>query len=168
MYQKSTLSVLGQTFHYYPLSQVESLFSGISLQKLPITQKILLENMLRTSASKKDVEKAAHPDAQKYGVEIGFPPARVLMQDFTGVPAIVDLAAMRDAMKSKGKDPRKVNPLIPVDLVIDHSVIVDHFGSSHAFSDNVKVEYQRNRCLLLAMEDRHLLRWVSPLGWSLH
>ena len=153
MYQKSTLSVLGQTFHYYPLSQVESLFSGISLQKLPITQKILLENMLRTSASKKDVEKAAHPDAHKYGVEIGFSPARVLMQDFTGVPAIVDLAAMRDAMKSKGKDPRKVNPLIPVDLVIDHSVIVDHFGSSHAFSDNVKVEYQRNR------ERYRFLKW---------
>ncbi|WP_164133834.1 aconitase family protein, partial [Stenotrophomonas maltophilia] len=73
-----------------------------------------------------------------------FRPARVLMQDFTGVPAVVDLAAMRDAMKSLGGDPQKINPLVPVDLVIDHSVIVDEFGSAKAFKKNVDLEYQRN------------------------
>lgn len=153
MYKKSTLNVSGQTFHYYSLSQVAEMFPGVDLQKLPITQKILLENMLRGYASKKDVHAAALPDAHKHNIEIGFSPARVLMQDFTGVPAIVDLAAMRDAMKAKGKDPRKVNPLIPVDLVIDHSVIVDHFGDTKAFSENVKVEYQRNR------ERYRFLKW---------
>src|SRR6185295_5226334 len=85
--------------------------------------------------------------------EVPFRPARVLMQDFTGVPAVVDLAAMRDAMNHLGGDPEKINPLVPVDLVIDHSVIVDEFGNPHAFSKNVELEYQRNG------ERYRFLRW---------
>src|SRR5690606_21274522 len=87
--------------------------------------------------------------------EIGFRPARVLMQDFTGVPAVVDLAAMRDAMNALGGDPRKINPLVPVDLVIDHSVIVDEFGTPQAFEKNVEREYERNG------ERYRFLKWAQ-------
>ena len=112
--------------------------------------KVLLENLLRfedgRTVTKADIEAmAAWLDNQgKAEKEIAFRPARVLMQDFTGVPAVVDLAAMRDAMKSLGGDPRKINPLVPVDLVIDHSVIVDEFGTPQAFAQNVELEYERN------------------------
>ncbi len=112
--------------------------------------KVLLENLLRAedgrSVTKADIEAVAAwiKDKGKAGKEIAFRPARVLMQDFTGVPAVVDLAAMRDAMKALGGDPQKINPLVPVDLVIDHSVIVDEFGSPKAFKKNVDLEYARN------------------------
>ncbi|RVM20887.1 aconitate hydratase AcnA, partial [Sinorhizobium meliloti] len=122
--------------------------AGIS--KLPYSMKVLLENLLRNedgrSVTKKDIENIAAwlGDKGTAENEIAYRPARVLMQDFTGVPAVVDLAAMRDAMVSLGGDPEKINPLVPVDLVIDHSVIVDEFGTPTAFARNVELEYQRN------------------------
>ncbi|EEZ10940.1 aconitate hydratase [Brucella melitensis bv. 3 str. Ether] len=112
--------------------------------------KVLLENLLRfeddRSVKKSDIENVAKwlADRGKAGAEIAYRPARVLMQDFTGVPAVVDLAAMRDGIKALGGDPEKINPLVPVDLVIDHSVIVDDFGNPLAFQHNVDLEYQRN------------------------
>eukprot|EP00521_Asterionellopsis_glacialis_P002933 CAMPEP_0195271044 /NCGR_PEP_ID=MMETSP0706-20130129/14776_1 /TAXON_ID=33640 /ORGANISM="Asterionellopsis glacialis, Strain CCMP134" /LENGTH=194 /DNA_ID=CAMNT_0040326561 /DNA_START=228 /DNA_END=809 /DNA_ORIENTATION=+ len=112
--------------------------------------KVLLENLLRNedgrSVTKEDIENVAAwlDNKGKDGNEIAYRPARVLMQDFTGVPAVVDLAAMRDAMVSLGGDAEKINPLVPVDLVIDHSVIVDKFGTPTAFAQNVELEYQRN------------------------
>ena len=120
---------------------------------------VLLENLLRhedgRTVTKTDIENVAAwlSDRGKAGKEIGFRPARVLMQDFTGVPAVVDLAAMRDGMKSLGGDPQKINPLVPVDLVIDHSVIVDDFGSPQAYGNNVELEYQRNA------ERYNFLKW---------
>ena len=112
--------------------------------------KVLLENLLRfedgRTVTKADIEAIAAwlDNRGKAEKEIAYRPARVLMQDFTGVPAVVDLAAMRDAMKNLGGDPRKINPLVPVDLVIDHSVIVDEFGTPQAFDRNVELEYERN------------------------
>ncbi len=146
---KSTLTVAGKTYEYFslPLAEKNGL-AGIS--KLPYSLKVLLENLLRNedgrSVKKADIQAMAAwlNDKGKAGAEIGFRPARVLMQDFTGVPAVVDLAAMRDGMNTLGGDPTKINPLVPVDLVIDHSVIVDEFGTPKAFADNVKLEYERN------------------------
>ena len=121
--------------------------------------KVLLENLLRNedgrSVTKESIQAIAGwlTDKGTAGVEIAYRPARVLMQDFTGVPAVVDLAAMRDAMASLGGDPQKINPLVPVDLVIDHSVIVDEFGTPLAFARNVELEYERN-------EERYkFLKW---------
>src|SRR5213078_4934822 len=118
--------------------------------RLPFSLRILMENLVRhedgTTVKKADI--AAFADWVKNGgkstKEINFRCARVLMQDFTGVPAVVDLAAMRDAMVALGGDAQKINPLVPVDLVIDHSVIVDEFGTPKAFKKNVEFEYQRN------------------------
>src|SRR6185295_9908644 len=111
--------------------------------------KVLLENLIRhedgRTVSKQDIKAIADwAKKRRSDREIAFRPARVLMQDFTGVPAVVDLAAMRDAMKNLGGDPNKINPLVPVDLVIDHSVIVDHFGTPKSFGQNVELEYKRN------------------------
>src|SRR5690606_11427715 len=99
------------------------------------------------SVKKSDIEAVAKwlTDRGSAGAEIAYRPARVLMQDFTGVPAVVDLAAMRDGLKALGGDPEKINPLVPVDLVIDHSVIVDEFGNPSAFKANVDLEYKRDR-----------------------
>ena len=146
---RSTLSSGGKTYVYYslPLAEKNGL-KGVS--RLPFSMKVLLENLLRhedgRSVTKADIEAVAAwlVDKGTADKEIGFRPARVLMQDFTGVPAVVDLAAMRDGMKALGGDPQKINPLVPVDLVIDHSVIVDEFGSPQAFARNVEHEYQRN------------------------
>ncbi len=129
------------------------------IARLPVTLKILLECLLRTedgrAVKRDDIEAVARWLANKGAVEheIAFTPARVLMQDFTGVPAVVDLAAMRDAMVKLGGDPNKINPLAPVDLVIDHSVMVDHFGRSDSFTRNVALEYERNG------ERYQFLRW---------
>ncbi len=146
---KKTLSVGGKEYDYFSLVEAEK--NGLTgLSKLPYSLKVLIENMLRfedgTTVKKADIQAAAAwaNDKGKAGVEIGFRPARVLMQDFTGVPAVVDLAAMRDGMLLLGGDPKKINPLVPVDLVIDHSVIVDEFGSPKAFARNVELEYERN------------------------
>ena len=144
-----TLDVQGSTFQYFSLPDAEA--NGLAgISKLPFSMKVLLENLLRhedgRSVTKADIEAfAAWLDNKgKAEKEIGFRPARVLMQDFTGVPAVVDLAAMRDGMTALKGDPTKINPLVPVDLVIDHSVIVDEFGSPRAFSRNVELEYERN------------------------
>jgi aconitate hydratase len=146
---RKTLKVGNKAYVYFSLKDAEK--NGLKgISALPFSMKVLLENLLRAedgrSVTKKDIEAVAAwlKDKGKAGKEIAFRPARVLMQDFTGVPAVVDLAAMRDAMKSLGGDPQKINPLVPVDLVIDHSVIVDEFGSPKAFKKNVDLEYQRN------------------------
>ena len=134
---RSTLSSGGKTYVYYSLPDAET--NGLKgISRLPFSMKVLLENLLRhedgRSVTKADIEAVAAwlVDKGTADKEIGFRPARVLMQDFTGVPAVVDLAAMRDAMTALGGDPQKINPLVPVDLVIDHSVIVDEFGTPQA------------------------------------
>ena len=155
---RKTLSAGGKTYTYYSLPEAEK--NGLAgISKLPFSMMVLLENLLRhedgRTVNKTDIENVAAwlTDRGKAGKEIGFRPARVLMQDFTGVPAVVDLAAMRDGMKSLGGDPQKINPLVPVDLVIDHSVIVDDFGSPQAYGNNVELEYQRNA------ERYNFLKW---------
>src|SRR5512144_909245 len=154
---RGTLDVGDQTYHYYSLSAASAAGLG-DLAKLPFSLKVLLENLLRwedgRTVTVDDVKAvAAWLNNRTSDREIAFRPARVLMQDFTGVPAVVDLAAMRDAMVGRGADPAKINPLVPVDLVIDHSVMVDAFGNPRAFGDNVKMEYERNR------ERYEFLRW---------
>ena len=146
---RKTLTVGAKKYVYYSLAAAEK--NGLrGISALPYSMKVLLENLLRaedgTTVTKADIEAVAKwlDDKGKAGKEIAFRPARVLMQDFTGVPAVVDLAAMRDAMKALGGNPQKINPLVPVDLVIDHSVIVDEFGSPKAFKKNVDLEYSRN------------------------
>ena len=146
---RKTMTVGGKKYDYYSLKEAEK--NGLKgISKLPFSLKILLENVLRHedgSAIKAADIKAFSAwlrDKGTKGKEIAFNPARVLMQDFTGVPAVVDLAAMRDATVSLGGNPQKINPLVPVDLVIDHSVIVDEFGTPQAFKHNVELEYQRN------------------------
>jgi aconitate hydratase len=155
---RKTLTSGGETYTYYSLPDAEK--NGLAgISKLPFSMKVLLENLLRhedgRTVSKEDIEAVAAwlTDKGSAGKEIGFRPARVLMQDFTGVPAVVDLAAMRDGMKHLGGDPEKINPLVPVDLVIDHSVIVDEFGTPQAFAHNVEHEYQRNA------ERYNFLKW---------
>jgi aconitate hydratase len=145
---KATLSVKGQSYSLFRLDAVTKRHT--SAERLPYSLKILLENLLRTEDGSgvraSDVEHLAKWDAKaEPDKEIQFTPARVLLQDFTGVPAVVDLAAMRDAMKRLGGDPKKINPLQPVELVIDHSVQVDHFGSAQAMTLNAQLEMQRNK-----------------------
>jgi aconitate hydratase len=154
------LTVGDKTYAYYSLAAAEKAgLSGIS--RLPASLKVLLENLLRNEDGKSvgagDLKAlAAWIDNKGQNQhEISFRPARVLMQDFTGVPAVVDLAAMRDAMTHLGGDPEKINPLNPVDLVIDHSVMVDYFGTSKSFGENVDREYERN------LERYRFLRWGS-------
>ena len=154
------LVVGDKTYTYYSLPAAEEAgLSGVS--RLPMSMKVLLENLLRNedglSVGRDDLQAVAAWVDNKGAVEheISFRPARVLMQDFTGVPAVVDLAAMRDAMTQLGANPEKINPLNPVDLVIDHSVMVDYFGTSKAFGDNVEREYERN------IERYNFLRWGS-------
>ena len=144
---RSTLRVGGRDFEIYRLDALRERFD---VARLPYSIKVLLENVLRledgTSVSAADVEAIASWDAAaEPSVEIPFQPARVLMQDFTGVPAVVDLAAMRDAMEEIGGDPTAINPLVDVDLVIDHSVQVDAFGNDRAFAVNAEHDFERNR-----------------------
>ncbi|AQX28703.1 MULTISPECIES: aconitate hydratase AcnA [unclassified Bartonella] len=143
------LSVDGREYIYYSLVEAEK--NGLEgVSHLPFSMKVLLENLLRFEdgriVKKEDILNVAKwlNDKGHSGVEIAYRPARVLMQDFTGVPAVVDLSAMRDAMDKLGGNAEKINPLIPVDLVIDHSIIVDDFGNSEAFKKNVEYEYERN------------------------
>jgi aconitate hydratase len=155
---RRTLTAGGKTFTYFDLNEAQKNGLG-DVSKLPLSLKVLLENLLRTedgvAVKKADIQAMAAwlANKGKDEVEIAFSPARVLMQDFTGVPAVVDLAAMRDAAKALGADPQKVNPLVPVDLVIDHSVMVDHFGRPDSFTKNVEIEYERNK------ERYTFLRW---------
>lgn len=141
---RDTLTVNGKDYEFYRLDAIKG------SENLPFSMKVLLENLLRfeddLTVSKEDIEAVANwePTATP-SQEIAFRPARVLMQDFTGVPAVVDLAAMRDAMKNLGGDPDKINPLQPAELVIDHSVQVDKFGNKSAFEENESLEYKRNQ-----------------------
>ena len=143
-------------YQYFRLAALEEQGVG-HVARLPFSTRILLENLLRQEdghrVSAADVDYVARAEAGSNPKEIGFMPARVLLQDFTGVPAVVDLAAMRDALAAMGVDPSRANPLLPADLVIDHSVQVDRFGSSDAFDVNALLEFQRNR------ERYILLRW---------
>ena len=153
----NVLRVNGRDYQIHHLSALEK--AGFNLQRIPFSIKVLLENLLRqedgVTVRKKDIEYVARWEATGVQDEIAFMPARVLLQDFTGVPCVVDLAAMRDALAKMGADPSKANPLIPVDLVIDHSVQVDEFGTPRAFEQNVLLEYQRNS------ERYGLLRWAQ-------
>jgi aconitate hydratase len=156
---RETLNVGGKAYDYYSLAKASAKLGDVS--RLPFSMKVLLENLLRfedgVTVTTDDIK--AVVDWQKNPVasdsEIQYRPARVLMQDFTGVPCVVDLAAMRDAMNALGADATKINPLVPVHLVIDHSVMVDEFGTPKAFGDNVELEYQRNA------ERYEFLKWGS-------
>jgi aconitate hydratase len=152
---KSPLEVGGKTYEIYRL---EALQPKYDVARLPFSLKILLENLLRNedgeSIRAQDIEALATWDAKaEPSKEIAFTPARVVMQDFTGVPAIVDLAAMRDAMQAMGGDPEKINPLVPAELVIDHSVQVDSYGTAGSFQVNADLEFERNQ------ERYAFLRW---------
>src|SRR5687768_9136293 len=143
---RSTLTVGGKDFAYYSLAKAAEALGDIA--RLPFSMKVLLENLLRfedgVTVTRDDLQ--CMVDWQKerrISREIQYRPARVLMQDFTGVPAVVDLAAMRDAMSELGGDPQKINPLVAVHVVIDHSVMVDEFGTTRAFGMYVEQECQR-------------------------
>ncbi|MBI5114466.1 MAG: aconitate hydratase, partial [Rhodovulum sp.] len=154
-----TLKVGTKSYVYYSLPAAEK--NGLpGISRLPFSMKVLLENLLRhedgRSVTKDDILAVAQWLKKRTSTrEIAFRPARVLMQDFTGVPAVVDLAAMRDAMKKLGGDPKQINPLVPVDLVIDHSVIINYFGSNDAFKKNVDEEYKQNQ------ERYRFLKWAQ-------
>ncbi|RYE09334.1 MAG: aconitate hydratase AcnA [Hyphomicrobiales bacterium] len=154
---KTTLTVGDKIYTYYSLPLAEK--NGLpGVSKLPHSMKVVLENLLRfedgVTVTKTDIMAIAQWLSDKTSEhEISYRPARVLMQDFTGVPAVVDLAAMRDATAALGADPQKINPLVPVDLVIDHSVMVDSFGTPLSFQQNVELEYERNG------ERYEFLRW---------
>lgn len=143
----STLTINDKQIRYFSINGGE-LASHTKIAKLPVTIKIMLENMLRNedglSCCRDDIEALAASGGKASEQEIAYHPARVLMQDFTGVPAVVDLAAMRDALVKRGIDPQKINPLTKVDLVIDHSISIDKFASESAFEENVAIEMQRN------------------------
>src|SRR3954467_13610412 len=151
------LKVGSKTYAHYSLPTAEK--NGLKgISRLPFSMKVLLENLLRNedgrSVTKEDIQAVAQWLKTKTSErEIAFRPARVLMQDFTGVPAVVDLAAMRDAMKLLGGDPKKINPLVPVDLVCDHSVAVTFFGTHNPLKKNVEEEYRQNR------ERYEFLKW---------
>src|SRR6185437_4531139 len=155
---RKKLTVGAKTYEYFSLKAAEK--NGLhGASQLPYSMKIVLENLLRNedgrSVTKQDIEAVVGwlKHGGKADHEIAFRPARVLMQDFTGVPAVVDLAAMRDAMTALGGDPDKINPLVPVDLVIDHSVVVDYYASAKALGLNVKREYEQNQ------ERYRFLKW---------
>src|SRR6195952_3633418 len=153
---KGTLDVNGKSYEIYRLDAVEG--DGLDVKSLPFSLKVLLENLLRTEDGEditaEDIRAIAgwDPEAEP-DKEIQFTPARVIMQDFTGVPCIVDLATMREAMADLGGDATKINPLAPAEMVIDYSVMADVFGTPEAFERNVEIEYERNR------ERYQFLRW---------
>src|SRR5690349_20770196 len=153
------LKVGSKTYAYFSLPAAEK--SGLKgISRLPFSLKVLLENLLRNEDGRSVTKEDIHAVAQwlknrTSDREIAFRPARVLMQDFTGVPAVVDLAAMRDAMEHLGGDPKKINPLVPVDLVIDHSVAVNFFGHKDSFKKNVEEEYKQNQ------ERYKFLKWAQ-------
>jgi aconitate hydratase len=167
---RRTLTVGGRTYAYFSLDAVAEAGLG-EVSRLPYSLKVLLENLLRfeddRTVSIDDIKAmASWLETRSSTREIAYRPARVLMQDFTGVPAVVDLAAMRDAMVARGGDPQKINPLVPVDLVIDHSVMVDAFGTAGAFKKNVAREFERNgeryEFLRWGQEAFHNFRVVPP------
>lgn len=154
---KKTLQIGGNNYDYYSLSELEK--QGYPIDKLPFSIRILLENSLRNyddfSVTKTHVETLLNWKPDTAGQDIPYKPARVLMQDFTGVPAVVDIAALRAEVARKGDNPDKINPLIPVDLVIDHSVQVDYFGTNYSYDRNMEIEYERN------LERYTFLKWAQ-------
>src|SRR5687767_5184096 len=153
---RTTLLSGGRTYHYYCLQKAATILGDVS--RLPFSMKVLLENLLRfedgKTVTRDDIQALVDWQQTRSSTrEIQYRPARVLMQDFTGVPAVVDLAAMRDAMARLGGNAEKINPLVPVHLVIDHSVMVDEFGTPRAFAQNVALEYKRN------IERYEFLKW---------
>ena len=165
MTTRATLSVEGQHYTYYSLPHAEKQSFG-TIDRLPFSIRILLENMLRLAESPEGttlladeaetvLRALANWQPQPASQEIPLMPARVILQDFTGVPCVVDLVAMRDAIQARGKDPKRINPVVPADLVIDHSVQVDYFGTEYAFLYNVEKEFERNQ------ERYMLLRWAQ-------
>lgn len=155
---RSELQAGGQTYTYYKLSQLEEQGAG-SIRELPFTIKVLLEAAVRQydgrAITDEHIRLIASWGSTRETKEIPFIPARIVLQDFTGVPVVVDLAAMRDTVKQAGGDPKRINPLVPVDLVIDHSVMVDDFGNPGALETNMKLEFQRNA------ERYRFLRWAQ-------
>ncbi len=154
---RKTLKVGNKSYDYFSLKTAQLAGAG-DVDNLPYSLKVLMENLLRNedgfTVFAEDIKAMGDWTKNKKSTrEINYYPARVLMQDFTGVPAVVDLAAMRDAMKAVGGNPQKINPLVPVDLVIDHSLIVDHFGNKEAFAKNKELEYERNA------ERYNFLKW---------
>ncbi|KVV15113.1 aconitate hydratase [Flavobacterium sp. TAB 87] len=154
---KKKLALLGKEFGYYSLSVLEE--QGHEISKLPFSIRILLENALRNydgfSVTQENVETLMHWKPEASDKDIPFKPARVLMQDFTGVPAVVDIAALREELARKGKNPETINPLVPVDLVIDHSVQVDYFGTDYSYGRNMDEEFKRN------VERYQFLKWAQ-------
>jgi aconitate hydratase len=158
LHSRSTLEASGKNYAYYSIIKAAETLGDVS--RLPFSMKVLLENLLRfedgKTVTRDDLQAMVDwQKERKIAREIQYRPARVLMQDFTGVPAVVDLAAMRDAMSGLGGDAQKINPLVPVHLIIDHSVMVDEFGNPKAFGKNVELEYQRNG------ERYEFLKWGS-------
>jgi len=155
---RKALDVNGKTFHYYSLPGLEEQGHG-TISNLPFSIKVLLEAAVRQfdgrAITADHVKQLTHWAQERDDKEIPFIPARIVLQDFTGVPVVVDLAAMRDTMKKSGGDPKRINPLVPVDLVIDHSVMVDAFGTNDALETNINIEFERN-------EERYrFLRWAQ-------
>ena len=154
---RRTLTVNGANYDYFSLTVADDVLPG-DTNRLPYSLKVLLENLLRyedgRTVSVNDIKAAASWDGSTgQSTEIAFRPARGLLQDLTGVPAVVDLAAMRDATLKLGGDVQKINPLCPVDLVVDHSVMIDNFGTETAFEENVQLEFARNK------ERYEFIRW---------
>ena len=143
---KRQLTVNGKNFDYYSLEELSN--QGYDIEKLPFSIRILLENAVRNydgfSVTKENVETLLNWKPEGGDQDIPFKPARVLMQDFTGVPAVVDIAALRAEVARKGGNPESINPLVPVDLIIDHSVQVDYFGTDYSYQRNMEEEYKRN------------------------
>ncbi len=157
--KKDNLSVNQKNYSYFSIINIAKELN-LDLKKIPFSLKILLENIVRNSSDESVIKKSFTAIVKSVKdpenrIEIDFTPARVLMQDFTGVPAVVDLATMRDAVKKMQKDPKKINPLVPVDLVIDHSVQVDYFGDKNSLAKNTDLEYQRN------FERYEFLKWAQ-------
>jgi len=154
---KKSLKIKNDTFSYFSLHELQK--QGHSIDKLPFSIRILLENALRNfddfAVTKENIETLLNWQPKGSNKDIPFKPARVLMQDFTGVPAVVDIAALRAEVARKGKDPDTINPLIPVDLVIDHSVQVDFFGTGYSYERNIDEEYRRNK------ERYQFLKWAQ-------
>ena len=151
---RSSLKVGGQVYEYWNLGALPQ----AKVARLPYSLKILLENLLRfedgVNVTRRDIDALLNWNAKATPEhEISFTPARVIMQDFTGVPCVVDLAAMREAIRKLGGDPQRVNPLAPAELVIDHSVQVDHYGTADALKRNTAIEFERNG------ERYSFLRW---------
>lgn len=154
---KRLLTSKNRTFSYYSLAEMEN--QGFNIKKMPFSIRILLENVLRNyddfAITKENIETLLNWKPEASDKDIPFKPARVLMQDFTGVPAVVDIASLRAQAAKKGKNPDMINPLIPVDLVIDHSVQVDYFGTEYSYSRNMEEEYKRNT------ERYEFLKWAQ-------